>query len=320
MGEVEKLIKEMNGAVTKGSGVSRITSILGDSLLEGSVPRVEMVRVSDIEVRPQIRRDFNEEEIASLAASIEEHGLIQPVVVVREGGSYVLVAGERRLRAVKRLGWASVPAIVISEKDQQRIRLIQLIENVQRKDLSLVEKAEGIWDYFLYLWRAMGGTDAPSVERLWLTFYYMNGGKHDRIKGPLELYREVAKRCSEVVGLPPTSVLLHVLIAQLPQRCREFLYEAKNITATHLRVLIADRKPEEWDEGFLKLLEEVEEKGLSRRRLERTVKRSRPKKDPYSKIDRFVKSLVKDVSPDEGERLLKYLINQAEAALLRIKG
>lgn len=91
----------------------------------------------------QPRAKFNEEGIAELAASIKEHGIIQPLIVTQEieGLAYTLIAGERRLNAAKEAGLIKVPVIIREASDQQRLELA-LIENVQRADLSPLETAE----------------------------------------------------------------------------------------------------------------------------------------------------------------------------------
>lgn len=100
------------------------------------------VSVFEIEKNPfQPRRDFDEEEIARLADSLQQHGLLQPLVVRRVGTGYQLIAGERRLRAAIRAGWTEVPVRVVEAEDRQMAELA-IVENLQRKDLNALEKAE----------------------------------------------------------------------------------------------------------------------------------------------------------------------------------
>jgi ParB family chromosome partitioning protein len=90
----------------------------------------------------QPRRHFDEAALGELAASIQASGLLQPVVVRPVGSGYELIAGERRWRAVQRLGWQNVPAIV-REVDDQSALTLALIENLQRDDLSPIDTALG---------------------------------------------------------------------------------------------------------------------------------------------------------------------------------
>ncbi len=89
----------------------------------------------------QPRRQFNEQELADLVASIKEHGILQPLVVTELGdGRYELIAGERRLRASKVAGLAKVPVVIRGASKQEKLELA-LIENIQRHDLNPVEEA-----------------------------------------------------------------------------------------------------------------------------------------------------------------------------------
>jgi ParB family chromosome partitioning protein len=90
----------------------------------------------------QPRQTFKETEMEELAASIREHGVIQPLVVSPSaGGAYTLVAGERRLQAARKAGLRTVPVVVRYASDQAHLELA-LIENVQRADLNPIEEAE----------------------------------------------------------------------------------------------------------------------------------------------------------------------------------
>lgn len=88
----------------------------------------------------QPRKHFDEEKIKELAASIKEHGIIQPLVVVKDGVNYLIAAGERRYRASKLAGLKEVP-VVIKEFNQKQLKEIALIENLQREDLNEIEEA-----------------------------------------------------------------------------------------------------------------------------------------------------------------------------------
>src|SRR5512138_2398440 len=90
----------------------------------------------------QPREKFDIEELENLAASIREHGVIQPLIVSpSKGGLYTLIAGERRLQAARKAGLKTVPVVVRHATDQQLLELA-LIENVQRADLNAIEEAE----------------------------------------------------------------------------------------------------------------------------------------------------------------------------------
>lgn len=113
---------------------------------EGTDKRVAADEVLQLEVgiispNPhQPREHFDDGALAELAASITQHGVMQPVVVIESKGEYQLVAGERRLRASKLAGKKTIPAIVRSYSKQQQVELA-LIENIQREDLNPLETA-----------------------------------------------------------------------------------------------------------------------------------------------------------------------------------
>lgn len=90
----------------------------------------------------QPRTQIGEADLAELTASIEASGLLQPVIVRPRNGKYELIAGERRWRAVQRLGWTKIPAIV-RDVDDQGVLTLALIENLQRDDLNPIDEAMG---------------------------------------------------------------------------------------------------------------------------------------------------------------------------------
>ena len=109
-------------------------------------PEVKGTTEIDIDLvtpnKNQPRKNFDKEKIAELALSIQEHGLVQPLIVVKDGGFYKIVAGERRWRACKSIGLKSVP-VIVKEYDEKQVAEIALIENLQREDLNPIEEANG---------------------------------------------------------------------------------------------------------------------------------------------------------------------------------
>ena len=117
-----------------------------DALIPVDHPAVGFAEVELSEIAPnpqQPRVRFDEESLAELAASITEVGVLQPIVV-RPGepeGTYILIAGERRLRAAAAAGLTSIPAVIRAAESDEKYLTEALIENVQRKDLSPLEEA-----------------------------------------------------------------------------------------------------------------------------------------------------------------------------------
>jgi ParB family chromosome partitioning protein len=110
-----------------------------------STATTDLQRIPTSRIRPnpyQPRREFEPTALAELEASIRANGLLQPITVRRKGDSYELIAGERRLRAVRNLDWKDVPAVV-RDFDDQTMLVVALVENLQRADLNPIEEARG---------------------------------------------------------------------------------------------------------------------------------------------------------------------------------
>jgi len=126
-----------------------LSSLLGEAAREAPIAAdaaraagVQTLPVGQIVPNPdQPRRHFDEDALDELAASLEASGLIQPIVVRPKGGSYEIVAGERRWRAAQRAQLHDVPVIVRELSDAATIELA-IVENVQRQDLNAIEEAE----------------------------------------------------------------------------------------------------------------------------------------------------------------------------------
>lgn len=129
--------------------------------LQALIPEIEDTPLSDavdidltqIQTNPnQPRKNFDEERLAELAKSVEQHGILQPLIVRPSGGQYELVAGERRLRAAKIAGLTHVPVVIKPLSDREMME-IALIENLQREDLNPLEEADAykrLMDEFNY--------------------------------------------------------------------------------------------------------------------------------------------------------------------------
>jgi ParB/RepB/Spo0J family partition protein len=108
-------------------------------------PALEFVSLNVIDFLPQVRTasGLEEEQLQELAESLKAQGMLQPVLLRPLGDRFVLIAGERRCRAAHLAGFSHVPAL-IGEADDLRAGILQLVENVQREDLSLMELAAGL--------------------------------------------------------------------------------------------------------------------------------------------------------------------------------
>ena len=116
-----------------GGGTVNVGSEVGERIIE--LPIDKLTPNSQ-----QPRVNFPEEELKELQKSIEEHGLIQPIIVSKDGSQWQIIAGERRWRAMKALGKSAIPAIVRSINEQKKLE-VALIENLHRADLNPLEMA-----------------------------------------------------------------------------------------------------------------------------------------------------------------------------------
>ncbi|MCX7885122.1 MAG: ParB/RepB/Spo0J family partition protein [Caloramator sp.] len=137
------MMKEMIKVSTKksalGRGLGALIPEINDSKgIENNITEIDINEIMPNEEQP--RKKFDEENIKSLAESIKEHGIIQPILVRKEGEFYQIVAGERRWRAARLAGLKKVPVIQKQMNDREMME-ISLIENLQREDLNPIEEA-----------------------------------------------------------------------------------------------------------------------------------------------------------------------------------
>ena len=138
MGKVKRALGRGLGAI-----LDDVESSYNRELESGNADSLVIeIDVDKIEPNPyQPRQSFDEEALRQLSESIARHGLIQPIIVIQKDDSYVLIAGERRLRATKLLGESKIKAVVADIKSQN-LRELALIENIQREDLNPIELAK----------------------------------------------------------------------------------------------------------------------------------------------------------------------------------
>jgi len=178
--------------------------------------RVQKLAVGDLSPNPdQPRTIFDETALAELAASIKQYGIMQPLVVTPAKQGHHIIAGERRWRAAKLAGLKTVPALVRTTKEQERLELA-ILENVQRVDLSPLEQA-------------------VSIERLHQQFNLV--------------YGEIAKR----LGKAETTVHNTVRLLQLPEAARVAL-ENGAISEGHARQVLALKDSPDAQAELLKLI------------------------------------------------------------------
>ena len=126
-----------------GKGLNTLLYDDPDEINENSILNLRIAQVEPNANQP--RKSFDKEKLEALAESIKEHGIIQPIIVTKEGNRYVIVAGERRWRAARLAGLKEIP-VVVKEYTTQTVTEIALIENLQREDLTPIEEALGYKD------------------------------------------------------------------------------------------------------------------------------------------------------------------------------
>ncbi len=215
-------------------------ALLGD-YMDPAVTGAEAPRlpVSAIVPNPkQPRRTFSDSDLEDLARSIDENGLLQPLLVRPAPGipdRYELVAGERRLRAVRSLGWDDVPALT-RQVDDDTLLVLALVENLQREALNPIEEAEG---------------------------YQALEAQHGLNHGAI----------AKSVGKSRSTVANMLRLLQLPVSVRK-LVEKGDLATGHARALLAVSDPIQLAE----LARRTVESGWSVREVERRVRRGPPKK------------------------------------------
>ena len=172
---------------------------------EGALKSIPIGQISRNPFQP--RREFNTEDLAELQESLHASGLLQPITVRRRLGKdgFELIAGERRLRAARNLGWKEIPAI-IKETDDKTLLTLALIENLQRTDLNPIEEGEG---------------------------YYQLSSQ----------FGLTQQQIAETVGKDRTTIANMLRLLQLPDLARRLLQEG-HLTMGHAKVLLGLEDPE----------------------------------------------------------------------------
>ena len=181
-------------------------------------PVEQKIKLSLIEPnREQPRKNFDEESLQELCASIQQYGVIQPLVVKKNNDYYEIIAGERRWRAAKMAGLKEVP-VIIKDYSEQEIVEISLIENIQRENLNPIE-------------------EAMAYKRLMEEFHLKQ--------------EEIAKRVSK----SRTAITNSMRLLKLDERVSQMLIDEK-LTTGHVRTLLAIEEKDAQYEAAQKIFEE----------------------------------------------------------------
>lgn len=262
----------------KGLGKGLDALFTNNEKNEGSV-----LEIKTSEIEPNIgqpRKNFDDEKIQELANSIKEHGIIQPIVVSKEENFYKIIAGERRWRAAKVAGLATVP-VIIKSVDPKKVVELALIENIQRQDLNAIEEAEAI-------------------------------------KVLINEYNLTQEEIAKTLGKSRSKVANTLRLLNLDIKLRELVLKEK-ISEGHARALLSI----EDKEIQLKLAQEIIEKGLNVRDIEKYVQKINTSKkikkshkniffnDIEENLKNFFGTKVKITSSnkDKGKIVIEYMSN-----------
>ncbi len=205
----------MSTSVKSGLGKgfeSLIPTDFDSSIVDGS-ERIKQIAIDQIIANPdQPRHNFDTNALEELASSIKRYGILQPLVLTKKGTGYEIIAGERRWRASKIAGKKTVPAIIRSHEELEKLE-VAIIENVQRVDLSPLEQAR-------------------SIHKL-----------HDQFSMS---YADIAGR----LGKAPTTVNNIVRLIALPEEAKEAL-EQNKISEGHARSILALKGDDELQKQLL---------------------------------------------------------------------
>ena len=197
-----------------------LAALIGDDTTEEAVVQdirsLRHVPIELLQANPNNpRKHFNEDELNTLATSLKEKGLLQPLVVrPRAGGSFEIVAGERRWRASQRAGLHELPVLIRDLDDKETLE-IALIENVQRADLNALEEARAY-------------------------------------KQLVDQYGHTQQQLADVIGKSRSHIANTMRLLNLPQST-QIQIETGRLTAGHARALIATDSPEELADKIIKL-------------------------------------------------------------------
>ena len=250
--------------MAKGLGKG-LNSLFEENETDFEESQKELIQVPITQVEPnkaQPRKTFEKDALDELASSIAQNGMLQPIIArPLQNGQYQIVSGERRWRAARLAGLREVP-VIVKELDDKTTLEIGLIENLQREDLNIVEEAKG--------YRVL-------IEEFSLT------------------QEEVAKR----VGKSRPVIANAMRILALPEKVLDLVLEGQ-LSSGHARALLPLQELYE-PQAFIKLVEQIIQKGLTVRDVENMAKKKPGKKQKTEdKNAIYYASLCEDVYKRQG--------------------
>lgn len=203
----------------------------------------------------QPRTEFNQEALETLAESIKDRGVLQPLLLRRKGDGYEIIAGERRWRAARMAGLDTVPAIVKNLNDSETLE-IALIENLQRENLSAIEEAEGLnrlMNEYEYTQEVLGKIIGKSRSHIANTLRLLT--LPEEVKNYVKEDKISAGHARALVGCENAVELAKIILAKgLSVR------ETEELVAGHKDKKPVVRTPKEIDYDLQKIMQDLEER------------------------------------------------------------
>jgi ParB family transcriptional regulator, chromosome partitioning protein len=277
------MAKEFSARVSKRERkVTDITASIDEKILRMNDQKLlrgaqlSNIALDSIVVREQVRTKFNDDSLKELAENIKINGLIQPLVIHREGNKFVLICGERRFRAMTLIKMQDAPCFILENKTKEELMAIQFSENQAREDLHYIDQADSIYGY-----------------------QKLTGTSERKITAALGISKSEVHRC--------------LLIAKLPKDIKE---AAKEFNTEKYVLLEWNELPknEFRDEIKGKILNGEITKRLQLARLISTLKIEKPKKkkeDSAEKLMKLLKTQMKDPKMQaKAKAMMKELIGE----------
>lgn len=276
------MAKEFSARVSKRERrVTDITTGIDEKILRANDQKLlrgaqlATIALNTIVVRDQVRTKFNDDSLRELGDNIKVNGLIQPLVIHREGSKFVLICGERRFRAMTLINMQEAPCFILENKSKEELMAIQFSENQAREDLHFIDQADSIYGY-----------------------QKLTGTSERKITAALGISKSEVHRC--------------LMIAKLPKDIKE---AAKKFNTEKYVLLEWDELPknEFKDEIKSRILSGDLTKRLQLKRVISQLKIEKPKKkkkdDSVEKLMKVLKTQMKDPKLQaKAKALMKELI------------
>lgn len=249
-----------------------------------SVENISMIDINEINPdSEQPRKKFDDKSLKELAESIKQKGLLQPIIVRKDGDLYTIISGERRWRACKLVAMEKIPCIVKTIKERKEIREIQIIENLQREDISQIERSRALREYISV------ALDIPQEDVIKIISYF-------RFNKTNLKENEILQNVFGTIGKSARTVERWLALLKLPEDIQSKIDSVNSpLTARHIENIIKLK-----DEDLVReVISLIEKENLSSEETKEIVEKLQNKEKQKSQVDilfRRVKSFGKKIT------------------------